>query len=164
MTLSAQKNTIVRSVAPRSIFEDATEVVGSLTCNQGDFLVFTGGVLAKPALESEGNVMLGIAQQTLVSGKPASPYQGTAVDAAQSGPAQPGPVCGVIARCVPKTGDAFTKGCAVYLYPTVHARGVSSSGTKKIGVYQGATIASALSGNEIECLIGSRYPDDSLSF
>jgi hypothetical protein len=163
---SAQKNTIVREVAPKSIFEDMTKLVpATLDVNQGEFLVYDTGTfqVRKPTLETEGNVVLGIAKQTLVDGKPTSPYQGTAVDAAEGIPALVGPVYGVIARCVAKTGDVFQPGGLAYLDPATGGRGVSSAGTKSVGVYQGKNIT-ATAGQEIEVLIGARYPGDVLQF
>lgn len=161
------KNTVVREIAPKSIFEDATKLVNSsLSYEQGDLLVWDGTakLLKVPTLEADGATFLGIARQKLVSGQPQSPYQGTAVDAAQKTPALAGPLYGVVARCVAKTGDAFAKGDLVYLDPATGGRGVSSAGTKAIGVYQGDTIASATAGQEIEVLIGARHPGDVLQF
>lgn len=163
--MGAQKNTIVRSVAPKSIFEDATKLITTLSCEQGDFLRYDSATqtIIKPAAEADGASVLGIAVQTLVSGQPTSPYPGTAVDAAQATPRLPGPTYGVVARCVAKTGDAFVPGQLVYLDPATGARGVQTAGTKAIGVYQGAAIT-AVAGQEIEVLLGSRYPADTLQF
>lgn len=164
--MNAAKNTIVRSVAPKSVFEDATDLHSStIDYDQGDFLVYDAAtqLLKKPTLETEGVTMLGIGPQTIVDGQPKSPYQGTAVDASQKTPRLVGPTYGVVARCVAKTGDTFLRGGLVYLDPATGGRGVSSAGTKAIGVYQGEQVT-AVAGQEIECLIGARYPGDTLQF
>lgn len=162
-------NNIVREVSPKSIFEDATAVVGTLTCAQGDliYLNTTSHVLANASggAETNGATFLGVARVALTSGKIVSPYQGTAVDAAQaSGQACPGPLYGVVAKLTLKTGDALVAGGSVYLDPGTGAQGVTSTGTKAIGIYQGPAISSAVAGQQIEVLVGTRYPADSLSF
>lgn len=164
---NAAKNTIVRSVAPKSVFEDATDLHNTtIDYDQGDFLVYDAAtqLLVKPAAETEGVTMLGIAPQTVVDGQPKSPYSGTAVDASQKTPRLAGPIYGVVARCVAKTGEAYTRGCLVYLHPATGGRGVQVTGTKAIGVYQGPAIASSAAGQEVEVLIGARYPGDTLQF
>lgn len=162
---TALKNKVLREVAPNAIFEDASAVIDStLTCNQGDLLVFDVGtsLIKKPTLESEAATFLGASRMKLVAGQPQSPYQGTAVDASQAAPALPGPQYGIEAQCVAKTGDAFLPGTPVYLDPATAANGVSSAGTKIIGIYTGANIASASAGQLISVRLGSRYPADVL--
>jgi hypothetical protein len=159
-------NKIVRNIGAKEIFPDATAVISSaVSFNQGDLLVFndTTNLLAVPALETEGVTFLGIAQVTVVSGKLASPYV-TAVDASQAISSVPGPCYNVVAALVAKTGDAFNPGDLVYLDPATGTRGVSSTGTKAIGVYQGKVVASASAGQEIEVLLGTRFPADALKF
>lgn len=160
-------NTIVREIAPKSLFEDASAVTSSTEdFEQGDIMVWDSGTgtIIKAALEADGANMLGLAKVTVIDGKVKSPYQGTAVDAAGAIVALPGPVYGVVAKMIAKTGDAFAPGALVYADPATSSRGVSSAGTKAIGVYQGKTIASAAAGQEVECLIGARFPSDALIF
>lgn len=159
-------NKIVRDLGAKSVFPDATAVISSsVSFNQGDLLVFndTSNILAVPALETEGVTFLGIAPVTIVSGKLASPYV-TAVDASQAISSVPGPSYNVVALLVAKTGVAFNPGDLVYLDPATGTRGVTSTGTKAIGVYQGAAISSATAGQEIEVLLGTRFPADALKF
>jgi hypothetical protein len=160
-------NKITRSVAPKSMFESAQAVISSaVSFEQGDLLVFDDAtnLLKVPTLESQGSTFLGIAKVTIVSGKLAGPYTGTAVDAASAISDIPGPVYGVIAKVIAKTGDAFNPGDSVYLDPASGTRNVQAAGTKVIGLYQGAAVASASAGQEIEVLLGCRHPGDSLNF
>jgi hypothetical protein len=162
----AGKNRIVRSVSEKSIFPSAKEVVdATVSFAQGDLLVFddTANLLKKPAAEAEGSTFLGIAIETVVDGKLASPYV-TDVDAAQAVSELPGPSYGVIAKLVLKTGDALNPGDSVYLYPAGGTYHVQAAGTKAIGVYAGPAIASAAAGQEIEVLLGCRHPGDVLKF
>jgi len=155
----AGKNTIVRSVAPKSLFESAIPALGAASdWEQGDLLVIKTNVIQKAAVEADGEFMLGVARQTVTDGKVVGPYQGTAVDAAAALVDIAGPVYGVVAKCVAKTGDAFTVGCLVYLDPATGGRGVSVSGTKAIGIYQGPALTAA-AGQEVEVLIGARVED-----
>lgn len=159
------KNRIVRSVARKSIFEDARNVIdATVNIEQGDLIALdtASNLLVPLVLEASGLTMLGISDVTLVSGKVKSPYQGTAVDAAQALESVPGPQYGVEAKMKLKSGDAFTPGALVY--GSTDPQEVQESGTKAIGVYQGAAIASAPSGTEGEVLVGARYPGDVLQF
>jgi hypothetical protein len=162
------KNTITRNVAQKSIFESAKSVIGATTSfDQGDHLFFdtVNHVLAKPAAEADGVTYLGIARVTVALGKLASPYAGlTDVDASVAISDVPGPLYGVIAKCVLKTGDSLNPGDGVYLDPATGTRGVQAAGTKIIGIYQGKAIAAAAAGTEIEVLIGARYIGDVLKF
>lgn len=160
-------NTIVRSVAPKSIFESALSVISSaVSFDQGDLLVFddTNNVLKKPAAEAEGSTFLGVARCSISSGKLVSPYQGTAVDAAAGIVTVPGPVYGVIARCVLKTGITIAPGDSIFLDPATGTRGVTNTGTKAIGIYQGPAVATSAAGLEIEVLIGARHNGDVLKY
>lgn len=163
----AGKNTITRSVSPKSIFESAQKVIdSSVSWLQGDLLVFddTANLLKVPAAEAEGVTFVGVARCDLVDGKLRSPYSGTAVDAAQAISDVPGPVYGIVAKCVLKTGDSINSGDEVYLDPATGSRGVTVTGTKSIGLYMGGAIVAAVAGTEIEVLIGSRHPADVLQF
>ena len=160
------KNTIVRSVAPKSIFESAKAVIdNTVTFDQGDLLVFddTNNLLKKPAAETVGLTFLGVARVSIVLGKLASPYN-TDVVASQSIQDIPGPVYGVVAKCVAKTGITINPGDPIYLDPATGTRGVTNTGTKQIGIYQGKHIVGTAAGLEIEVLIGARHPGDTLKF
>lgn len=158
------QNTIVRSVNPTSVFESAKSVIdATVDIEQGDLVVFDGtaNLLKKAAAEAEGATFLGVMQVSIVDGKLKSPYS-TDTLAAQSISDIPGPVCGVVAKCVAKTADAFAPGDLVYLDPATGTRGVTTTGTKAIGVYQGPAIASAAAGQEVEIMLGHRFPGDVL--
>lgn len=144
------KNRIVRSVSPNSLFEEAKPLISSaISWNQGDLLYLdTVNNLIKPlASDANAATILGIARQSIVSGKPVSPYQGTAVDAAQAIENLGGPQFGVVAKMLLKSGDAFIPGGAVYYGGD--AQTVSSAGTNSVGVYQGPALTAA-SGSEGE--------------
>lgn len=160
------KNTIVRSVAPKSIFESAKAVISSsVSFDQGDLLVYdaTNKVLKKPAAETEGATFLGVARASIVNGKLASPYN-TDVVASQAIQDVPGPQYGVVAMCVLKAASTIAPGDSVYLDPGTGTRGVAVTGTKAIGTYQGPAITGSAAGVEIPVLIGARYPLDTLKF
>ena len=160
-------NTIVKSIAPKSVFDNASAVTSATEdFEQGDLLVFndTTNVIVKPAAETEGETFLGIATQTVIDGKVESPYIGTAVDASQALAPISGPVYGVVAKLVAKTGITLAAGDLIYLDPATGARGVTNTGTKAIGIYQGAAVATTVAGQEIECLIGCRFGGDTLKF
>lgn len=161
------KNTITRSVSKGSIFESAKAIHdATITYNQGDLLCFDSSahLIKIPAVEGDGSTFLGVATESVTSGKLNSPYT-TAVDAAAAISDVPGPAYGVIAKCRLKPSDTLNPGDLVYLYPT-DSRGVQASGTKAIGVYQGATVTGAPSTSytEVEVLLGHRYPGDTLAF
>lgn len=164
----AAKNTIVREVGRKSIFESAINVVdATVSFKQGDLLVFndTSNLLKIPAAEAEGSTFLGVAMVSILNGKLIGPYTGIQ-DAVQTSAINdiPGPAYGVIAKCVAKTGIALNPGDLVYLDPATGTRGIAEAGTKAIGIYQGPVIASAVAGQEVEILIGARHPADALKF
>lgn len=144
------KNRIVRSISPNSLFEEAKALISSaISWNQGDLLYLdTATSLIKP-LDSDAHAanILGIARQSISSGKPISPYQGTAVDAAQAIESIAGPQYGVIAKMLLKSGDSFVPGASVYYGGD--AQTVSATGTNAVGIYQGAALT-ASSGSEGE--------------
>ncbi len=164
--MSTPTNRVLVSVAPRTIFNDATNQTDStVSYNQGDLLVFRLGLVQKAAIEGDASTFLGIAPVTVISGKLQSPYQGLATTSRESPNGIPGPVCGVIATLILKSGDALAVGAPVYADPSDGPEFVQSatSGTKIIGVYQGA----AITGDgikSVDVLLGSRYPADTLSF
>ena len=159
------KNRITRSVALKTIFPSAKNIVTGVSYAQGDLLVFddTANKLKLPAAESEGSTFVGIAGHTLVSGVLAQPYS-TDVSASAAVSEIPGPDYGVVAKLVLKTGDAANPGDLIYLNPTAGTHHVSSAGTKAIGIYAGGVIASASANQEIEVLLGCRHPGDTLKF
>lgn len=162
----AGKNRITRTVAPKSIFESAISVISSaVSFDQGDLLVFddTNNRLKKPTAEAEGSTFVGIAQCSISSGKLLTPYV-TDVDAAQAISDIPGPVYGVIAKLVLKTGDSINPGDDVYLDPASGSYHVSVTGTKSIGLYQGGALSSVAAGTQIEVLLGARAKNDVLKF
>lgn len=162
----AAVNNIVTEVAKKSIFNSAKALITSaVSFAQGDLLILdtTNHILAAPSAETDGAVFLGVATETVVSGLLKRPYT-TDVDASAAITDVPGPVFGVIAKLVSKTADAWVPGNLVYLDPATGTRGVSSTGTKAIGVYQGKAITSATAGQEIEVLVGARFGGDVLKF
>jgi hypothetical protein len=160
-------NNLVREVSPKSLFESAIDLIDATsTWLQGDLLIRDPAtyLLRKPASEAECTDFCGIAVQTIVDGKAPSPVQGTMVDAAEGNDDIKGPVYGCIFSLILKTGDALNPGDVVYADPASGSRNVSATGTKAIGVYQGAAIASATAGQEILVLVGARAPSDALIF
>jgi len=162
------KNTIVREVGRKSIFESAINVISSaVSFNQGDLLVFndTSNLIAIPSAETEGSTFLGVATVSIASGKLIGPYTGIP-DAVTSSAINdvPGPAYGVIAKCVAKTGITLAAGDPIYLDPATGTRGVTNTGTKIIGIYQGAAVATTVAGQEIEVLIGCRHNGDTLKY
>lgn len=161
-------NNIVRSVSPKSVFPSAVSVVTSaVSYNQGDLLVFddTNNRLKVPAAETEGNTFVGVAINTVVSGKLVGPYTGipdAVLNTATPFEDMAGPLYGVVVRCVAKTGVAFAPGDLVFLDPATGTTGVTTTGTKSIGVYQGGTIASATAGQQVDCLLMARFPNDTV--
>lgn len=153
----AGKNTIVRSVNPKSLFESAQSVIDStISFAQGDLLYLdtTNHLLKVMTLETQSANFQGVARVTIVNGKIASPYN-TDVNASIAISDIPGPQTGVVAKCVLKTGDSLNPGQQVGSYPTAGTRGVSSTiTTNAIGVYQGPAIASAAAGTEVEIYMG----------
>lgn len=160
--MAAIRNHIKRSVAPRSSFEDAKNVIGSSTTfNQGDHLVLdtVTHLIKRPAAETDSATYLGISRVSIVDGKVAQPYT-TDVDASQAIVEVPGPQSGVVATFEAKAGDAFPPGVRVGLDPANLNRGVSSTiTTRAVGIYQGPNIASATAGQLIEVLVSDNYAD-----
>lgn len=165
--MGTQKNHVVKSISPKSLFDDMSNVIDSTcTFNQGDFLVLTSNKLAPVASGELGTNFCGISRVSIVSGQPVSPIQGTDVDASVQAIPLAGPEYGTTNKVVAKTGDAFTPGCPVYIDGASGTRHVTSTAgsSKIIGVYQGPTIASAAAGQEIEVLIGAVYPNADCHF
>lgn len=155
------KNRITRTVLQGSKFEAAKNLIdATVSFEQGDllFLDTTSHLIKKVTAEADSATLLGIARTSVVNGKLKSPYQGTDVDAAVAATEIPGPVHGVIAKLVAKTGDAFVPGQKVGLDAASGAYHVTTTvTTKPVGIYQGPAIASAVAGQEIEVLIEAAY-------
>jgi len=161
----AGKNTFVRGIS-KSIFPDAKPfLTTTLDIAQGDLVVFddTNNILKIPTLETQGNTFLGVMPVTIVDGHMADVYV-TDVDASVAITSIPGPQYGAVCKVVFKTGDTIAPGDLVYLDPGTGTRGVTVSGTKAIGIYQGAALTTVAAGTEIEVLIGARHPADALKF
>lgn len=155
-------NNIVRSIAPKSLIEDAKPVLSSaVSYNQGDLIAFDTSSKLLKAIDAtaDAEFFLGVATQTVISGKTKSPYTGTAVDASQAIESVKGPVFGVICSLILKTGDAFAHLAPVYLV-AANAQTVTSTDPGdgfSIGLYQGATVSSATAGQKGDVLVGARY-------
>lgn len=146
--MSTPRNNIVKSNREVSLFDDCSALVSSTTdWNEGDLLVLVAGVL-KPLDEAtaQGALLAGVARQTIVDGKVKSPYQGTAVDAAQAASKLAGPVSGVTVSLVLKTGDAFAPGAPVYGVDADPQTVTSVADGAVIGRYNGPNVASAAAG------------------
>lgn len=165
-TATTPANRIVRTISEKSLFEDATAVIPStLSYNQGDLLAFdsTNHVLMLLTAETDANTFCGIATNTVVSGKLKSPYTGTAVDAAAGANVIQGPVYGDICSLQLKSGDSLNPGDLVYTYPAGSNASVQATGTKAVGIYEGAAVTAG-SSTFINVFLGARYPADTLKF
>lgn len=168
----AGKNTEVKIIAPKQIFPDVRGITSTASdWSQGDILIFdTVNTIVRAATgEAEGQYVLGIAQQDVTDGIPNGPY-GTLVNQSNVGAmAVNGPVYGNTYNMVIKTGETIAPGAYVYAYPTGGASYVAATAaataTQPVGVYVGhVTVTSAAAGTQIECLIGARYPNNTLKF
>lgn len=155
------KNNIVRQVAPKSVFPSAINVIdATVSVNQGDLVALVSNKLKAVAIDGDTATLLGVMPVTIVSGKIQSPYSGTAVDAAQSISEVPGPVFGVVAKFTLNTGDSLNPGDKVYPLGSAGAQTVTSSSNagarSACGIYQGAAIAGAAAGTQIEVMVGAQ--------
>ena len=154
-------NRIVRTVNQNSIFEDATNMIdSSSTFNQGDLLCFAGNKIRASTAGDLGDTFVGISRVSVVNGVLKQPY--TTDVSANTGKSEiAGPVYGVVAKLVLKTGDALNPGQAVCLNPAdgaYHVTSVPPVNGVAIGIYQGPVIAAATAGQEIEVHLGCCYP------
>lgn len=143
------KNRIIRQGSLLPIFSDAKPLVSaSISWNQGDLLYLdTVNHLLKPiTADADAAKFAGIAQQSLVNGKPRPVYQGTAVDASAAIESIVGPAHGCDAKLKLKVGDTFNPGDLVYATAT-DAQTISSAGVNAIGVFIDAAIT-AVAGSE----------------
>lgn len=166
--MSTAQNRIVRGGNGKSFFESAMDAVDStVSFNQGDLLVFDAAtkLLKVPSAESEAETFLGVAPVTVVDGKLKSPYV-TDVSASEGVSDFAGPrygdglVCGHILQ----TGSSLSEGDLVYLAPALGAQYLAATGTKPVGTYVGPTISGSVAGQEIDWVVGARFPGDSLRF
>jgi hypothetical protein len=165
--MGIQRNKVVKSISPKSLFDDMSNVISSAsTFNQGDFLVLTGNVLLPVASNEPGTNFCGVSRATVVAGLPVAPIQGTDVDASVQPVPLAGPEYGSTFKVVLKTGDAINPGDKVYIDGASGTRNVTTTAgaSKAIGIYQGPAIASASAGQEIEVLIGAVYPNADCHF
>jgi len=164
--MSVSKNNIVVSENRKSLFPSALAVIDStVSYNQGDLLVFdtTTKVIKVAAAEADGATFLGVATETVVSGKMKKPYS-TDVDSSSAISDVAGPAYGVVAELIAKTGIALAPGDSIYLDPATGAQGVTITGTKVVGIYQGKTVASTVAGQKILVAVGARFPTDAFKF
>lgn len=167
--MATPKNTITRSVSPGSIFESAKAVhSAALSYSQGDLLSFDASahLVKVPTIEGDGSTFLGVAIETVSSGHLKGPFDGTEVALGSAINDLPGPKYGVVAKAFLKPSDTLNPGDLVYLDPVSGTRNVQASGTKAVGVYQGAAVTGAPSTapTEVEVLFGHRFPGDTLAF
>lgn len=162
------KNTVRRVIATKMIFPDIKGLLASSAdIDAGDLVVFDDATnrVVKPAAETEAATFLGVMPISIRSGKMVGPYTGlTDVDAAVAAGAMLGPQYGDVHACILKSGDTLAPGDRVYLDPTVGPRVVAAAGTKSVGVYQGNAAVTGDGTLEIEVLMGSRFPNDTLKF
>lgn len=152
----ASKNRISKTINERSLFDDATALIDTATdINQGDLCLFTQGVIRAIKSTDTGVNFIGIARKSTDNGVLTQPYS-TDTSRNSNGGKIAGPVVGVIAKLVAKQGEAWAVGAYAYPYPNSGTYHVTStaSGLSAIGIYQGAAITSALTGQEVEILLG----------
>ena len=158
--MAKKLNNTVHSLRKTTLFPAISHLLdNTITFDQGDLLKLSGGLIQRMTAETDGNLFVGIAAQTIVLGKAKSPYTSD-VDAAIAPTEMEGPHYGVTAKLALKAGDTFAPGDEVYWQGD---REVAVAGTKSIGIYVGASIT-AVAGDEGEVLIGERLVGDVLKF
>lgn len=167
MAISASTSgydSIILSGPGKSLFENGKVAAGTSTWNQGDIMCFDTSTHVIRAVAATGDAvtLIGVADNSVVSGKLLGPYTGlTATNAAEVGPGFAGPKYGVVANPILNTGDAFAIGAKVYLIDALSCQTVSSTDPgdhNYIGIYQGPAVTSAAAGQKGPVLIGARYP------
>ena len=160
----AAKNNIKKEIAPRSIFSDVGGLVTNTTSwEQGDILVFDSIAhkVKAASVEADGLTVLGCALQSIINGVEKGPYTGVTDNAAsiKSG-AISGPLYGNEVELNVLAGETLNPGDLVYISD---AKTIKASGTKAIGIYIGSKVITAAAAGQVAlCLIGSRFPADSL--
>lgn len=143
--MSTAKNRIVRQGNMMPVFADAKPLVdATISWNQGDLLYLdtVNHLLKVVAADADAAKFAGIAQQTIINGKPRPVYQGTAVDASQAVESIVGPAHGCDAKMKLFPGNVFNPGDLVYPVGG-DPQMVSSNGTNAIGVYVGPSVTGA---------------------
>lgn len=157
-------NKVSRRVARNTIISDIRDFIGaSSTWNQGDLLILdtTLNIVAKAAVQSDGQNFLGISPVTISGGKIPSAYT-TDSDAALGIASIPGPEFGDEYFVTLKAGDAVVPGSKLYLAPLTGAATVSTTGNKQVGTYIGPAITAATGGTTIVAKLYAAAPDGTL--
>lgn len=162
---SVSKDRVYREDDLKALFEAGINFVDStISFNQGDLMCYDTGsnLIRKVAATTDGVTFLGIAPVKIVSGVLAGPYTGLSDLTSVAQPqAFLGPIYGVTANMILKTGDAFLDGVKVYLANGENCQTVSVTDPgdgNYIGLYVGDSIASAAAGQEGQIKLGCRYP------
>ncbi len=163
-------NNIIRGGAQgKSIFASALPVLSSaVNYNQGDLLCFDGSnhVLIPAATGNFAN-LLGVAVNTVVNGRPKSPYQ-TDTDASEGASDMAGPLYSVVATFTLDTGSSLYPGDPVYLSNVgpQNVAGTDPGSADSIGIYTGTQghLSSSSAGQKIDVLVGARYGMSGLQF
>lgn len=161
--MSAKNRETRGGLGAKSLFPSALDLISSAsTFDQGDLLCLDTSThrIRRYSAETDGEFACGISRATIVSGVMKSAYT-TDVDASAGISDIPGPVYGLVAKLVLKTGDSINPGDLVYWDADQR---VAASGTKAIGIMQGKAVSSAAAGTQIEVLLGARSPEDTLQF
>ena len=161
-------NRIIRSGVDggKTLFDEGKSAVSSSSnWVQGDLIYFDTSSHILNVVSATGNAVtfVGIADNTVTSGKLVGPYTGlTLTNSAEVSPGFVGPKYGVAAQMILKTSDAFNIGDKVYLSNggTSQTVTVTDPGDGNyIGIFVGpAAVASAASGQQGYIKIGCRYP------
>jgi hypothetical protein len=157
--MSIAKNNLKRELAYKSLFSSAKPVLSTASnWNQGDILAYdaTNNIINAVTGTGSSANLVGVAVNTVVSGKQPSPYSGTAVDASQAIEDMAGPRYGSIFTMSLNTGDIWVPGQAAYLMSDPQTLTSAVTGNS-VGIYQGPAITSAASGTTGDFLIGARY-------
>lgn len=162
--MSQSYNNIRKSVAPKSLFDDATPLVSAaISWNQGDLLWYDAATsLIKTITEATAQsvTFLGVARVKVVLGLLVSPYQGTAVDASEKAHGIPGPIANVTAELTMATGVTFNPGNLIYAVDSDPQLVTTVADGRAIGIYQGKAVASAAAGQKGEFYIKANYGDE----
>ena len=168
MATTAYNNIIRGGAQGRSLFPSALPLLDStVNYNQGDLICFdTSNNLLIPA--ATGNVanLLGVAVNTIVAGKPKSPYPGVPVTEGASDLA--GPLFSVVATFIAETGSTLAPGDLVYLssVDAQHVADTDPGSNGSIGIYTGSqgSFNSTAAGQKVDILVGARFGMSGLTF
>jgi len=164
--MATGKNTTFKKVATNMVISDVKGLLTpSLSLNEGDFVCLdtTNHVLVAPANETDGATLIGVMSVDIVNGQLRSAIS-TDVDASAAVPSIPGPTFGDEYLVVLKSGVTVHPGDPLYLDPGTGTRGVTTSGTKIVGIYTGTKNVVGDGTIEIPAKIGARAPADTLKF